>query len=89
MINFFLEFPGPLYQNEVIFPLTQIKLIFTTWPHFESEGFWNSKVGYVFQFLNFAPYVLYIHTRVMKPVRNTNSEPGLPVAQMLTKCFVK
>ena len=49
---FFLEFPGPLYQNEVIFPLTQIKLIFTTWPHFESEGFWNSKVGYVFQFFD-------------------------------------
>ena len=37
---FFLEFPGPLYQDEVIFPLT--------WPHFESERFWNSEVGYVF-----------------------------------------
>ena len=35
--------------------------------------------------LNFAPYVLYIQTHVMKPVRNTNSEPGLPVAQTLTK----
>jgi len=30
--------------------------------------------------LNFAPYVLYINfTHVMKPVRDTNSEPGLPV----------
>ena len=28
---------------------------------------------------NFAPYVLYIFTHVMKPVRDTNSEPGLPV----------
>ena len=32
--------------------------------------------------LNFAPYVLYIYlifTHVMKTVRDTNSEPGLPV----------
>ena len=28
--------------------------------------------------LNFAPYVLYIY-HVMKPVRDPNSEPGLPV----------
>ena len=32
--------------------LLQIKLIFTkrlgTWPHFESEGFWNSEVAYWF-----------------------------------------
>ena len=49
---FVLEFPGPLYQNEAIFPLTQIELIFTIWPHFESESFWNSKVGYVFQFFD-------------------------------------
>ena len=30
-----------------------------------------------------------IFTHVMKPVRNTNSEPGLPVAQTVTKYFVK
>ena len=30
-----------------------------------------------------------IFTHVMKPVRNTISEPGLPVAQTLKKCFVK
>ena len=29
--------------------------------------------------LNFAPYVLYIYLNYIKPVRNTNSEPGLPV----------
>ena len=30
--------------------------------------------------LNFAPYLLYV-THVLKPVRDTNSEPGLPVHQ--------
>ena len=29
--------------------------------------------------LNFASYVLYIYSYYMKPVRDTNSEPGLPV----------
>ena len=29
--------------------------------------------------INFAPYVLYIYSCYMKPVRDTNSEPGLPV----------
>ena len=29
--------------------------------------------------LNFDPYVLYIYSYYMKPVRDTNSEPGLPV----------
>ena len=34
-----------------------------------------------FSDLNFAPYFLYIDlfTHVMKPVRDTNSDPGLPV----------
>ena len=31
--------------------------------------------------LNFAPYVLYIYSCYMKPVRDTNSEPSLPVAK--------
>ena len=31
--------------------------------------------------LNFAPYVLYIYSCYMKPVRDTNSEPELPVAK--------
>ena len=29
--------------------------------------------------LNFAPHVLYIYSCYMNPVRDTNSEPGLPV----------
>ena len=29
--------------------------------------------------LNFAPYVLFIYSCHVKPVRDTNSEPGLPV----------
>ena len=29
--------------------------------------------------LNFAPYDLYIYSCYMKPVRDTYSEPGLPV----------
>ena len=35
--------------------------------------------------LNFAPYVPYIFTHVMKPVRDTNSEPGLPVLALVEK----
>ena len=35
--------PGPLSQNEVL----QERLC--TWPHFESEGFWNSEVAFYFR----------------------------------------
>ena len=52
--------PGPLYQNEVKCSAFDMETIFhcrvnknsfsqerlCTWPHFESEGFWNSKVAY-------------------------------------------
>ena len=48
--------PGPLYQNEAKRSTFDMKMIFyshaikthfhekgcvSTWPHFESEGFWN------------------------------------------------
>ena len=56
----FLSYPGPLYQNEVKCSAFDKEMIFhyhanknsfsqerlCTWPHFESEGFWNSKVAY-------------------------------------------
>ena len=49
------SFPGPLYQNEVKCSAFDMEMIFhshanithfDTWPHFESEGFWNSEVAY-------------------------------------------
>ena len=56
----FLSYLGPLYQNEVKCSAFDKEMIFhyhanknsfsqerlCTWPHFESEGFWNSKVAY-------------------------------------------
>ena len=75
-------------MRKLFFPKLRVHMKDNKSPHGKFHRFlfpFSSK----FPDLNFAPYVLYIHTRVMKPVRNTNSEPGLPVAQMLTKCFVK
>ena len=57
----FLSYPGPLYQNKVKCSAFDKEMIFhshanknsflqerlCTWPHFESEGFWNSKVAYL------------------------------------------
>ena len=56
----FQSYPGPLYQNDVKCSAFDKEMIFhshanknsfsqerlCTWPHFESEGFWNSKVAY-------------------------------------------
>ena len=52
--------PGPLYQNEVKSSAFDMEMIFfslaskthfhrkglCTWPHFESEGFWDLEVAY-------------------------------------------
>ena len=52
--------PGPLYQNEVKCSAFDMHMIFhfhatqnsfsherlSTWPHFETKGFWNSEVAY-------------------------------------------
>ena len=57
----FQSYPGPLYQNEVKCSAFDKEMIFhshanknsfsqerlCTRPHFESEGFWNSKVAYL------------------------------------------
>ena len=37
--------PEPLYQNKVKSSAFHRKGL-CTWPHFESEGFWNSEVAY-------------------------------------------
>ena len=56
----FPSYPGPLYQDEVKCSAFDKEMIFhshankdsllqerlCTWPHFESEDFWNSKVAY-------------------------------------------
>ena len=71
-------------DEETIFPELRVHIKDNKSSHGKFHRFlfpFSSK----FPDLNFAPYVLYIQTHVMKPVRNTNSEPGLPVAQTLTK----
>ena len=53
----FPSFPGHLYQNEVKCSVFDMEMIsfssklnsfsqerLCTWPHFESEGFWNSEL---------------------------------------------
>ena len=39
--------------------------------------------------LNFAPYVLYIYSCYLKPVRDTNTAPGLPVLKSALHSNVK
>ena len=71
-------------DEETIFPELRVHIKDNNSSHGKFHRFlfpFSSK----FPDLNFAPYVLYIETHVMKPVRNTNSESGLPVAQTLTK----
>ena len=54
-----LSSPRPLYPNEVKYSAFAVERIFHShankihfhkkvcnWPHFESEGFWNSEVAY-------------------------------------------
>ena len=51
-IGHFRVSPAPLYQNEVKCFAFDMDIIFhsqerlCTWPHFESEGSWNSEVAY-------------------------------------------
>ena len=49
------ELPGPLYKDKVKCSAFDVEMInanntsqekLCTWPHFESEGFWNSEVAY-------------------------------------------
>ena len=60
------EFPRPLYHNEVKCSTFDMAMIFHsheknpfsqerlyTWPHFESEGFWDSQVAYCLQSSNY------------------------------------
>ena len=56
--------PGALHENEVKCSAFHMEMIFhshankthftqerlCTWPHFESEGFWNSEVAYFVRF---------------------------------------
>ena len=66
-------------MKETIFPKIRV--------HFEDNN--NSPHGkfhrFLFPFsnkfldLNFASYVIYIYSCYLKPVRDTNSEPELPV----------
>ena len=84
------EFPRPLYHNEVKCSAFDMTMIFHsheknpfsqerlyTWPHFESEGFWNSEVAYcdgALRSTRFHAYVLSVYwfSLILRRVETTD-----------------